>query len=334
MGTTGIPCGSRSSTTDASCGCGPELRYCRYSNAQRAIGKALGADVDERIRAMVLLSEPYTEIFTSQRAYVSGPLVYYLKHQTELFATVRMDPVSYDVDALPDLDWEDTELQEILVGPEHAGILSSPAYLFRFQTNRARANRFFDAFLCQPFQAPADGLPVGEEAIPDPDLQKRAGCKYCHALLEPASAYWGRWTQGGSGYTAPGLFPKVREDCMACAQTNFQCDLDCKRFYLTEALSVDESPFLGVLLPYVFRRPEHEIHVEAGPELLVTEAVIDGRLPRCVAKNTGAWLLGRQLGPRDTPWLEEMATAFVASGFDYKALVRAIVESDVYRRYQ
>ena len=55
--------------------------------------------------------------------------------------------------------WVEIELPE-----QHAGILTSPAYLLRFQTNRARASRFADAFLCEPFTPPAGGLPASTEA--------------------------------------------------------------------------------------------------------------------------------------------------------------------------
>jgi hypothetical protein len=332
-GVTGIFCGSRSATSDTSCGCGPDLRYCRYGNSQLPVTQAIGEDLDRRVRAVIEEDEAYTELFTSQRAFVNGPLSFYLHHQTAVFAGIRFDPPAISTDTIPELDYtaQDT-WYELSVDSAHAGILTSPAYLIRFQTNRARANRFFDAFLCQPFQAPASGLPLGEETIPHPDLQQRKGCKYCHALLEPAAAHWGRWTEGGTGYLDPEVYPRLRDECMACATYGVNCSEDCNRFYLTNPLTALEAEYLGELRSYVFRRADHEINVEAGPELLVSKAVGDGRLPICVAKRTSEWLLGRTLEKREDEWLTELASDFVASGLRFKDLVEAIVTSETYRR--
>lgn len=332
-GLSGVFCGSRSATSDGTCGCGPELRYCRYGNSGLGATRAMGTDLDLRVRAVIEADEPYTELFTSQRAFVNGPMVHYLRYQTGVYAGIRFDPPAIDVDTLPDLTHaqEDTWV-EITAPAQHAGILTSPAYLIRFQTNRARANRFFDAFLCQPFQAPDSGLPLGEETAPHPDLQQRDGCKYCHALLEPAAAHWGRWAQGGTGYLDPEVYPRMRDDCSTCATYGVNCSADCNRFYLTKPLTLAEGEYLGELTSYVFRRPDHEINVEAGPELLVSKAVADGRLPTCVSRRTSEWLLGRQLEEREAHWLDAMAAEFVASGLRFKDLVRAIVTSETYRR--
>ncbi|MBD90470.1 MAG: hypothetical protein CL940_09040 [Deltaproteobacteria bacterium] len=332
-GLTGVFCGGRSANTDISCGCGPDLRYCRYGTSQLPVTRALGTDLDERVRAVMEEDEAYTELFTSQRGFVNGPLSFFLRYQTGVFAGIRFDPLSVSTDTIPEMDYtaEDT-WYELSLDSAHAGILTAPAYLIRFQTDRARANRFFDSFLCQPFQAPDSGIPVGEEAIPHPDLQQRDGCKYCHALLEPAAAHWGRWAEGGAGYLDPETYPRHRDECMACATYGVNCSEDCNRFYLTKPLTAHEAEFLGELKSYVFRRADHEINVEAGPELLVSKAVGDGRLPLCVAKRTSEWLLGRSLEPREEPWLTDLATHFVASGLRFKELVHAIVTSDTYRR--
>jgi len=189
-GLSGVFCGSRSAVLDGTCGCGPELRYCRYGNSSLGATRAMGNDLNLRVRAVIEADEPYTELFTSQRAFVNGPMVHYLRHQTGVFAGIRFAPPAMDVDALPELEFVDQDTWVEVTAPAyHAGILTSPAYLIRFQTDRARANRFFDSFLCQPFQAPDAGLPLGEETVPHPDLQQRDGCKYCHALLEPTTTH-------------------------------------------------------------------------------------------------------------------------------------------------
>lgn len=332
-GLTGSYCGSREGRLDPTCGCGPDLRWCRYGVSHNPARDALGADLDRRVWALIREDASYMELFTGQRAFVNGPMVHLLTHQTKAYANVNFEPLPVYVDSLPPLAWTEVDTWvEIQVHPAHAGVLTSPAYLLRFQTNRARANRFFDAFLCQPFQAPEGGLPAVDEELPHPDLQQRDGCKYCHALLEPAAAHWGRWAEGGAGFLDPLLFPHERPDCSVCALTGQQCSAECNRFYLTSALSIEEEAYLGELRSYVFRRPEHQVNVEAGPALLATQGAVDGRLPRCVARRTAEWLLGRGMTIEDGEWVEDLAQSFVGSGFSYRTLVKSIVTAPVYRR--
>ncbi len=333
-GSSGVFCGTNAGRDDASCGCGPDLRWCRYGSSHLPVTQALGTDVDLRVAAMILDDAPYTELFSAQRGFVNGPLVHFLKHQTEVFANIRFDPLPIETMALPDLEWSDVDTWvEVPLDIAHAGVLTTPAYLLRFQTNRARANRFYDAFLCQPFNAPDGGIPITSDGgLPHPDLQERAGCKYCHALLEPAASHWGRWAPGGAGYLDPFEFPRERQDCTNCALYGTQCTDVCNRFYLTDALSVEEDAYLGQLEAYVFRREEHEMNVEAGPELLVNKTVVDGRLPRCVATRTATWLLGRDAQEDEAAWIEELAEGFVMSGFSYRELVKRVVTHETYRR--
>jgi hypothetical protein len=212
-------------------------------------------------------------------------------------------------------------------------VLTSPAFLLRFQTNRARASRFYDAFMCQPFQAPAGALPSPDDPCSqDPDLQTRCGCKYCHSLLEPAAAHWGRWRQAGAGYLDPGSYPRSRADCTACARTGQACSTDCRRNYVTRIFDPVEEPYLGLLNAYYFRSLEHEVVIDQGPALLAATAVVDNRLPACVARRVAQWLLGRALYDEEAELADALTKAFIRSGYSYRELVKAVVSSAEYRR--
>ena len=288
--------------------------------------------VDLRVEAMILADEPYTALFDSPRAFVNGPLSHFLRHRTRVPANVRMEPMSVSQWAIPELDWDDDTWVEITLPDHHAGILTSPGYLLRFQTDRARANRFYDAFLCEPFNPPSAGIPLKEDDSPHPDLQKRAGCKFCHALLEPAAAHWGRWAENGAGYLDPLTYPPTREDCMQCAYDGLACGDACNRYYLRSALSPEELPYLGHLNAYVFRREDHEAHIEVGPKYLVNRNLLDEDLPQCVAKRTVHWLMGRAPHADEAEWVTLLASEFAASGYRFRELVKAIVTSETYRR--
>ena len=330
----GDACGSLAGNNEMACGCGPDLLYCYRGEHASAIQAAFGREVELRVRQNILDDAPYTELFTGDTAWVNGPIVHFLRYLAPLYQSTRFDPLAWDLGHLPDLTWHDSDTWLPVMLPEaHAGILTSPAFLLRFQTNRARANRFYDAFLCQPFQPPAGGIPASSDtSVMEPDLQKRAGCKYCHALLEPAGAHWGRWPQYGTGYLGEETYPAFRQDCLQCAVAG-GCPEDCSRFYVTAATSDQEAPYIGMLQAYLFRRDEHALNVEAGPKFLVKSAIVDNRLPTCVARRTAEHLMGRELGgSADLAWLDDLSFGFVASGFSYRDLVREIVLSDAYGR--
>jgi hypothetical protein len=316
------------------CGCGAGLKYCVVQSIVQDVNRAIEEDVDRRIKAVILNDEPYTELFTSRRAYVNGPLVHFYRYQTGFPQDVSLEPAPVDVERLPNLSATAKDTwREIELPTHHAGLLTSPAYLLRFSTNRARADRLFNAFMCSPLIPPAGGL-VFNQTRPNPDLQRRDGCKYCHANLEPTAAFWGRWGELGAGFLDPVKFPPRRSDCEACARTGEQCSEECRRFYVMNALTVEEEPYLGMLKSYQFRQSVHERHVEEGPKLLVINSVVDSRFGDCVSQKIAARLMGRELLEDEADWLRKLAQEFVSSNYSYKSWVKAILKSENYRRVQ
>ncbi|MEE2643494.1 MAG: hypothetical protein VYD19_01060, partial [Myxococcota bacterium] len=107
---------------------------------------------------------------------------------------------------------------------------------------------------------------------------------------------------------------------------------ECRRHYLTTALSQQETPFLGQLRAYTFRLPEHALNVEVGPRLLALGAITDQRLPQCVVSENWRWLIDRDPSAEEARWLERLALRFSQSGFNYRGLIKALVTSEYYRR--
>jgi hypothetical protein len=333
---TGTQCDTRDGFGDVDCGCGPNLNYCQVgNNALSEVLRSFGTDVEMRIARVIREDLSYLDLFTSREAYVNGPLVHYWKNQTEVHAGVRLKPLPVPAEQLPDLEFSDGDTwHSIQLGEEHAGVLTSPLFLLRFQTGRARATRFSTAFLCQPYSPPEVGIDVGvEENALIQDLQDRPGCEACHTLLEPDAAYWGRWTEAGAGYLAPEAFPSESDECYECATTGALCSDDCNRYYVVSPLSDESEEFLGMLKAYEFREEAHMSNPELGPKRLVTSAVAEasGRLPACVSRTAASYLLGRELDEEQSLWVEDLSRKFVGSGFSYRALIREIVTSPVYR---
>ena len=330
----GADCATAAGANRTDCGCGPDLRWCAPTPVTNTLLDSMGRSLERLIESVIAGDGGYRQLFESRDGFINGPMVHYYRHLSGS-TDIQSKPAPLMTELLPDVPFTDRTWHQVELPLAHAGALTHPAFLLRFQTNRARASRFYQAFLCAPFVPPAGGLPAAsEESARNPDLQERAGCKYCHAQLEPAAAHWGRWTEVGVGFLDPNQYPATHSQCLECAIGGSRCTSFCRNNYLTQALSEDERPYLGMLKAYAFRRESHMHYVEKGPKLLVRKAIAENQLPLCVARQTAEWLMGRTTTEADDAWIRDLATAFVHSGLRYKALVKAVVTSAQYRRVQ
>ena len=131
----------------------------------------------------------------------------------------------------------------------------------------------------------------------------------------------------------PEDFPALSEECLTCATSAALCSDSCSRYYVTNPLTSESDPYLGMLNSYEFHSGEGFNNPELGPKRLITSAVADpaGRLPDCVSRTAVSSLLGREVLLEEQPWIDELSAHFVAGGFSYRSLIREIVTSPVYR---
>ena len=323
----GIECNTDEGWGRTDCGCGPNLAFCFYTIFRTEVAMAFDEDINRRVAELVREDRPYTDLLMGNRVWVNGPIVDFVTYKKNIWMYgTDFHNIPYQPERMPDLEWSDSNIWvEVELGAEQAGVFTSPAFLMRFMSNRARANRFFNEFLCQPFQTPEGGLPVGGESAQTLNLNERDGCKYCHALLEPTAATWGRWVQGGVGYMDPEVYPSYNAACLYDTNTR-----DC-RYYVT-ATTVEEYPYVGYLEVYKFLEERHHPNVDLGPAWLVDQGIQDGRIQRCVAQKAAEHFLGRELEESEDVWLQQLADDFEASGWNYKFLVKGILQSSSYRR--
>lgn len=329
----GSPCNERLTQSDVECGCGPNMIWCAPGSVQLEIKRAMAEQLDRIVEWVILEKRPYIELFTTKKTFFNGPLVYYWRHLWSLGSNIVNEPNPLNQEFLPALSYEQGDTWvEGFAGQHAAGVLTAPAYLIRFQTDRARATQFFTKFRCQPFQPPNDGLKLSDDA--HPDLQQREGCKYCHALLEPAASYWGRWREQSAGYLWPQSFPAISEACKSCAQTGRSCSADCRTHYVMNTAESQMVPYAGHLNAYLFRKPEHEANVEQGPALLATSSVADNSLLSCLVQRSAETYLGRPVLSSEQAWVDQTIREFSDSQFDYPSIIKRIIMSETYRRVQ
>lgn len=323
---------------DSSCGCGPEGAWCapftgealRPSRTVSQIVRALNQEPLELIASVVARDEDYATIFTTRRGMANGVLAYMNRHQVEQMGELDFT-ASAPPESLPDIPREDAAWHEYVRSPQHSGVLTTPVYLARFPTLRARINRFRTTFLCRPFTPSSDPpQPPEHNCNAEANLARRCGCQYCHATIEPLGAAWGRWAERSTRFLDPARFPAFDPACAAC--TGSGCPERC-RLYVTTPLDGDSVRFLGTFVPYLYRSPEEIRRIEDGPRSLVTDALVSQELQSCTVRTTWARLLNRPMSESEQARvLPALVREFEANGRSYRALIRAIVTSPVYRR--
>lgn len=319
-----------SRTVSPGCGCGPNLRWCG-SGQQRTVNTIVAAMDEQLLRfaeAVVIGDRPYTDLILAKDMEINGPLVHYYRHQGGTGGNLVLSGPLQNFE-LPELSYDQGDTWvSVDRGLRHAGLLTMPGYLLKFQSNRGRANRFYNAFLCSPFQAPVEGLPAADNACHDePNLTKRCGCKHCHVAVEPAAAHWGRWADAGQLALNEEEFPK---DNPICATPRGARSGLCRRLYLTEANHPDEQEYLGALLPYVFADEVMQDSIAQGPGKLAQEAVDAGLFAECTVRKAWERLMHQPPAEADADALAAVTEAFIEGGYVYRDLIRALVTRPEY----
>jgi hypothetical protein len=333
---TGESCETARFVNDRSCGCGAGGRRCEAAGGSVHGARVAALNTEPELIADSVLrrDEPYFNILTTRRSFVNGVLSTFYRQQqgVGVFAvSAPADPAS-----IPDIPYTQPAVwREYTRDDQHSGVLTAPAYLYRYATWRARISGFYEAMLCTHFAPPANAtLPAPEDACNrEPNLAKRCGCNYCHATIEPTGAHWGRFSERGATFLDPLLFPRVDLRCRDCAVNgDVSCGGQCAD-YVMQAYDGDGANSLGLLKTYLYRTDLEEENIEGGPRLLVQRMLATGELERCTVKRMWKEFLGRPMTQQEMDlYLDELVQGFVASNWNLKALIEALLASPAYRR--
>ncbi len=317
------------------CGCGPNLRFCTTPETLATIQQSLLDQELGLIDGVIRDDRPYTDVVLSKVAPVNGPLAHYLRYQSRLSTDLFGDPDA-GLPLPPELNYSSPPGQWVNVtrGGRHAGVLTTPGYLLRFQSNRSRAHRFYNAFECSSF-IPAGSLPSPfEPCSKHEDLTKRCGCDACHLQLEPMASHWGRFAEYGFAPIDDRVYPQfVGAGCTAPFESVERL-FRCSRFYKVEAVG-EEIPFQYNLNAYVFRTPAEVANIEAGPAHLAEQAIASGSFATCTARKLWTHLMRRSpSADEEATVIPGLAQDFKDNGYRLKRLVKRIVLNPAYGRAQ
>jgi hypothetical protein len=83
-------------------------------------------------------------------------------------------------------------------GPGHGGVMTTWAFHQFTNGYRAKANRVYEAFLCQRFVIPPGTV---ESNIDSDDLLVRQPCASCHQHIEPMGGFFAHWPKEGTNFS-------------------------------------------------------------------------------------------------------------------------------------
>ncbi len=329
-------CETNRFASDRSCGCGVGSRRCESGDnaVHNARIAAFNAEPELIADSVLRRDEPYFNILTTRRSFANGPISS-LYRDAQGFTVFALSP-PVDVAVVPNVPYTDlTTWSEYLRGPQHSGILTTPAYLLRFPTQRARVSEFYEAFLCKTFvPAPNARLPSADDSCNrENNLAKRCGCNYCHATIEPTGAHWGRYGERAATYLDPMAFPRLDPRCRDCALNgDANCGGECAN-YVMQAYDGDGAESLGMLKTYLYRTASEEANIEGGPRLLVERMMQTGDLERCAVRRVWKEFLGRPMSQQEEDlYLEDLVQGFIQQNRSMKSLLQRVLSTDAYRR--
>ncbi len=352
VGATTIVCDG--ATNNAACGCGPNLRSCHGVPAdwRTPLSEDFREQLERAVDKVTVGARPYTDLVLSTRAEINGRISHFKRWQAQGQAFTRtytkLDPREADggfplLPATAADTW--TEYDR---GGLHAGVLTLPIYLLRFQTNRARGNRFQLDFECEGFEPPSQVEPEGATlygtqgcVVDTTDLTRKCTCRYCHQRLEPLAAGWGQFTEAGMSFMDVTEFTRVDPTCLTTGSATGLRRQLCNRFYVTDP----DEPNAGALLSYQYAvnstAATEAVHkqifdaFQGGPRRRAQTIVANKTFARCTAKRFFTYLLKREprlAGPTsELALVNSLADQFITSGYRLPTLLQRITALPEYR---
>jgi len=270
----------------------------------------------------------FREVLTSKGTWINGPLAQFYKSSTgaatgknKQFGLLDDGEPLFDPDKVPiallphDLTtWERVEDR----GPRAAGLLTTPVFLEKYATRRARGAAIYSAFLCKSFVASAN---VKLTPSNDPNLMTRPGCATCHGTLEPLAAWFSRVGEGDYRWLPASALPTE----------NGKCKLDafgkaagfCRDHYDPAFSTVDFGLLRGA---YASRE-----HADGGPAGAAAELANSPDLAGCAVERVASSFLGRPLTNEDAALVTSLREVLITNGYRTRPIVRALVKSKAYR---
>lgn len=323
-----VSCGDTRAYGNRACGCGAGLKFCFSPTSESEIRASLREQVLRSVDDVSRGARPYSDLILGTRAHQDGRIAFWKKHLAQAFSFRLLY-------TLPDQDEEIRDVAysagwaEVNRGGLHAGVVTLPGYLLRFQTDRARANRYSNAFMCRPFEPPKQLVQEGGCSENGTDLSQRCYCQSCHRRLEPLSQHWALFAEAGSTQITDRVaLPTSQPSCVGSNNDR------CKRFYVTEPDAPEAVRGLLRAFEWSTLHPEYLPAVTTGPKRQAEEILATGEFADCTVRRMFRYFLKRDVDSTgaERELFQTLKRDFISSGYDLPELVTALVSLPQYRR--
>jgi uncharacterized protein DUF1585 len=271
----------------------------------------------------------FREILTGHQTFVNGPLAQFYRvvqrgnccgPEATFGMKEEAEPL-FDPGKVPaDLAPQDVGTWTLVPdrGPHAAGLLTTPMFLEKYASARARGAVLYNVFLCKSFLSDKAQLTPSDE----PNLTVRPGCSTCHATLEPLAAYFARVEPSSFVFLPESLFPAKNPACKKDKQGRLNGP--CNALY--DVAFADDH---GAMLRSSYASPAHADETPAGAGRDITAMP---EFAQCAVQQVTTSFLGRAMTPDDQALVHALTDDFVKSGYRMRTLVKDIVRSDTYRK--
>ncbi len=339
------------------CGCGVALEHCLPNESDQAGGAAfyfpnhipLGLDqpidsarqqaqrwypfwwsqeAEHFLAYLFGADRDFREVLTARYSVINGPLAQFYRAiqpgnccggEANFGMVQETEPLFLPANVPTELFPHDVRAWKVVPdrGPHAAGLLTTPMFLEKYASARARGATLYTAFLCKSFSSEnAELMPSTE-----PNLMVRPGCSNCHATLEPLAAYFSRIEPGNLVFLPQQLFPVKNEKCKK--GPNGKLPGFCDAFY-----DVSFADAAGATLRSAYGSPAH---ADATPAGAGHDIVQMPEFAECAVQRVAGSFLGRTLTTDDGPLVGDLVAGFKKDGYRMRPLVRAILKSNAYR---
>ncbi|HWB80508.1 MAG TPA: hypothetical protein VG755_36340, partial [Nannocystaceae bacterium] len=235
------------------------------------------------------------------------------------------------------------------LGFPSAGMLTSIGFLAAYPRERLRAARALENLACEQLLPPSPEIEFNPY-VSDPG--REGPCQNCHARIDPAALHFKRYAKHGAafeGFGAKYFMPGVGETWQfdpvwRDGQYPYGVEpfAQWNKWYRPGSLLTPATPEEAAADPNVlfidYLPPDETLLGQSsdgtvGPLGFAKMIVAAGAFDRCVVRRLHERIVGRDIDPAlESGYLDALTQEFVAGDRQVRTFVKALVQSDVFRR--
>jgi hypothetical protein len=185
------------------CGCGPEQILCYPKSLRRDLMDSLSQEFKHRAAYVYSQQMTWKDLLSSSSIYGNRPLAqFYLLHQYVF--PWQTAPMASEIARLREIPMtEKIWFDAPTLGAERSGIVTTPAFMRRFNNPRSRIRALTDALLCHDVDGSLNTSGISTLVNPDTNalgqsIVTRSSCTTCHYGMDNLASTLFGWNDQGT----------------------------------------------------------------------------------------------------------------------------------------